>query len=102
MSYGDFTGYAPLSTCAFWPVPPTSRPHPIEVRDLPPLLVISTTGDPATPYQSGVNLAKQLNGSLLTFDGTQHTVALQGNQCVDDIVTRYFVDLTVPPPDARC
>jgi hypothetical protein len=29
-------------------------------------------------------------------------VALQGNQCVDDIVTRYFVDLTVPPPDARC
>jgi pimeloyl-ACP methyl ester carboxylesterase len=102
MSYGDFTGYAPLSTCAFWPVPPTSRPHPIEVRDLPPLLVISTTGDPATPYQSGVNLAKQLNGSLLTFDGTQHTVALQGNQCVDDIVTRYLVDLTVPPPDSRC
>ena len=23
----EFTGHAPLSTCAFWPVPPTSTPH---------------------------------------------------------------------------
>ena len=29
MSYGEFTGHAPLGTCAFWPVPPTrlSRPR---------------------------------------------------------------------------
>ena len=25
MSYGEFTGHAPMSTCAFWPVP---RPAP--------------------------------------------------------------------------
>jgi pimeloyl-ACP methyl ester carboxylesterase len=102
MSYGEFTGNAPLSTCAFWPVPPTSQPHTISVQDLPPVLVISTTGDPATPYQAGVELADQLHGALLTYDGTQHTVALEGNSCVDDIVTRYFVDVTVPAPGARC
>jgi hypothetical protein len=38
----------------------------------------------------------------LTFDGTQHTVALQGNPCVDGIVTRYLVDLTLPPPESQC
>ncbi len=102
MNYGEFTGYAPLSTCAFWPVPPTSQPHPIAVKDLPPVLVISTTGDPATPYQAGVDLANQLHGALLTFQGTQHTVALEGNSCVDEIVVRYFIDVTVPPPGARC
>ncbi len=102
MSYGEFTGYAPLSTCAMWPVPPTSEPHQISVKGLPPILVVSTTNDPATPYQAGVDLAKQLGGSLLTFEGTQHTVVFQGNACVDDIAAKYLVDVTVPPPGARC
>ncbi|MGE2722922.1 alpha/beta hydrolase [Mycolicibacterium celeriflavum] len=102
MSYGEFTGHAPLGTCAFWPVPPTSEPHELKVEGLPPTLVVSTTNDPATPYQAGVELAKQLGGTLVTFQGTQHTVVFQGNKCVDDIAARYLVDLTVPPPDTTC
>jgi pimeloyl-ACP methyl ester carboxylesterase len=102
MSYGEFTGHAPLGTCAFWPVPPTSQPHEISVKDLPPVLVISTTNDPATPYKAGVDLAKQLGSTLVTFDGTQHTVVFQGNKCIDDIAAKYLVDVTVPPPGTRC
>ncbi len=102
MSYGDFTGHAPLSTCAFWPVPPTGNPHVAHAPGLPPVLVISTTGDPATPYQAGVDLAKQLGGGLLTYKGTQHTVAFQGEQCVDDYVANYLVDLKLPPAGATC
>ncbi|WP_319446351.1 MULTISPECIES: alpha/beta hydrolase [unclassified Mycobacterium] len=102
MSYGEFTGDAPLNSCAFWPVPPTSTPHQISVSGLPQVLVVSTTNDPATPYQAGVDLAKELGGSLLTFEGTQHTVVFQGNACVDDIAAKYLVDLVVPPPGARC
>jgi pimeloyl-ACP methyl ester carboxylesterase len=102
MNYGQFTGFAPMDTCAYWPVPPTSQPHEISVKGLPPTLVISTTNDPATPYQAGVDLAKQLGGVLLTYDGTQHTVAFQGKQCVDDIVASYLIDLKVPAPDTRC
>ena len=102
MSYGEFTGHAPMSTCAFWPVPPTSTPHSVSPAGLPPVLVISTTGDPATPYQAGVDLAKQLGGALLTFNGTQHTVAFQGQQCVDDFVAAYLVDLKLPPKGATC
>ena len=102
MSYGEFTGHAPLATCAFWPVPPTSEPHELKVEGLPPTLVVSTTNDPATPYQAGVELAKQLGGALVTFEGTQHTVVFQGNRCVDDIAARYVIDLAVPPKDTTC
>lgn len=93
---------AALDQCAFWPTPPTSKPHVPQVHDLPATLVVSTTGDPATPYQAGVDLAKALGGSLLTFEGTQHTVALRGVRCVDDIVNSYLVDLKLPPPGTRC
>lgn len=102
MSYGDFTGNAPLGTCAFWPVPPTSTPHELKIDGLPPTLVVSTTNDPATPYQAGVDLARQLGGALLTYEGTQHTVVFQGNSCVDDIAARYLLDGAVPPPGAKC
>jgi pimeloyl-ACP methyl ester carboxylesterase len=102
MSYGQFTGLAPLDTCAFWPIPATGDQHEIKVSGLPPILVVSTTNDPATPYKAGVDLAQQLGGTLLTFDGTQHTVVFQGNTCVDDIAARYLVDVVVPPPNTRC
>jgi pimeloyl-ACP methyl ester carboxylesterase len=102
MSYGKFTGDAPLGTCAFWPVPPTSEPHVISAPGLAPTLVVSTTQDPATPYKAGVDLAKQLGGALLTFDGTQHTIVFQGNSCIDDYATAYLIDGTVPPPGAKC
>jgi pimeloyl-ACP methyl ester carboxylesterase len=102
MSYGKFTGDAPLSTCAFWPVPPTSEPHVIDAPGLPPTMVVSTTHDPATPYRAGVDLAEQLHGGLLTFDGTQHTVVFQGNDCVDADATRYLIDGALPAPDAKC
>jgi hypothetical protein len=72
------------------------------VAGLPPVLVVSTTQDPATPYQAGVNLANALHGGLLTFEGTQHTVFLQGNGCVDTAGVRYLVDLQLPPAGTRC
>ena len=101
-SYGQFTGDAPRGVCAFWPVPPTSGPHAIWAPGLPKALVISTTHDPATPYEDGVHLAEQLQAALLTVEGTQHTAAFYGDDCVDFIVTRYLIDLELPPQDARC
>jgi pimeloyl-ACP methyl ester carboxylesterase len=89
--------------CAFWPVPNTGEPHTPSVSGLPQVMVISVTNDPATPYQAGVNLAKGLGARLLTVEGNQHTVALQGTPCVDDIVTKYFVDpATLPAEGTRC
>jgi hypothetical protein len=78
------------------------QPHVPNVPNLPPTLVVSTTGDPATPYKAGVDLAKGLKGSLVTYNGTQHTIALQGNKCVDDAVTTYLIDLKTPATDPNC
>jgi pimeloyl-ACP methyl ester carboxylesterase len=91
-----------LDACGFWPVPATDGPHVPQVPGLAAPLVVSTTDDPATPYQSGVNLAKDLHASLLTKVGDQHTASFQGFPCVDAIVTRYLVDGTPAPAGARC
>ncbi|NLU82851.1 alpha/beta hydrolase [Rhodococcus sp. HNM0569] len=99
---GRGTGQAPLDVCAFWSVPPTGEPHEIAVDGLPPVMVVSTTGDPATPYQAGVDLARQLGGTLLTYDGTQHTVVLDGVACVDEAAARYLEDPAASPPELRC
>lgn len=93
---------AALDSCAFWPAPVTSRTDAPKADGIPPLLVISTTGDPATPYEAGVNLAKALNSKLLTFEGVQHTVFLQGETCVDEIGVKYLIDQTLPADGTRC
>lgn len=93
---------AALGPCAYWPVPPTSRPHEPDVSGVPPVLVISTTNDPATPYQAGVELAEAMNGVLLTYEGTQHTVFLQGVACVDKTGVEYLINKTLPPAGKRC
>lgn len=99
---GRGTGSAPLDPCAFWPVPPTGTPHTVDAPGLPPVVVVSTTQDPATPYQAGVELAKQLDAALITYRGTQHTVALNGVSCVDDPVVAYLTALAAPAPDLTC
>lgn len=88
--------------CSYWPVPNTSEPHLPKAAGLPPTLVISTTNDPATPYQAGVNLAKALGGFLLTYQSTQHTAFLQGSDCVDQVGVDYLVSLKLPAADPRC
>ncbi|WP_103380086.1 alpha/beta hydrolase [Pseudonocardia dioxanivorans] len=99
------TGLGPvdaLDPCAFWPVKPTSQPHVPHVSGLPPTVVVSVTGDPATPYEAGVDLAKALGGRLIKVDGNQHTASLQGNACVDGAVAAYLTDLTLPPDGLEC
>ncbi|MET3806476.1 pimeloyl-ACP methyl ester carboxylesterase [Nakamurella sp. UYEF19] len=89
--------------CAYWPVPPTLEPHILKVPGLPKVVVISTTGDPATPYAAGVHLAKQLGANLITYQGTRHTAYLTaGSKCVDAAGNAYLIDLTLPGTDAKC
>lgn len=83
-------------------MPPTGGPGKPVVTGLAPVLVVSTTGDPATPYAAGVALAQALSGRLLTYDGTQHTAFLQGIRCVDDAGTNYLTELTLPADGTRC
>ncbi|MGH3823065.1 MAG: alpha/beta hydrolase [Pseudonocardiaceae bacterium] len=91
-----------LDNCAFWPVPPTDKPHRPQAPGMPTVMVISTMGDPATPYQAGVNLAEDIKARVLTFDGNRHTAFLQGNSCVDRAGINYLVTLELPAEGTRC
>jgi pimeloyl-ACP methyl ester carboxylesterase len=90
--------------CALWPTPAQPiGPVPKSTKGLPPVVVISTTNDPATPYRNGVRVAKQIPGArLVTNVGEGHTVFAQGKACIDDTVTTYLVDLDPPRNGLRC
>ena len=88
--------------CPVWPVPPDPL-GAITAPGTPPILVVSTTGDPATPYENGVTVADRLASAvLLTNEGEGHTVVFQGSSCVDGVVVDYLVDQRVPDAGARC
>jgi pimeloyl-ACP methyl ester carboxylesterase len=76
----------------------------VRVRGSAPILVIGTTGDPATPYPGAEVMVSRIAGStLLTFDSTEHTAFGRGiSTCVDDAVSTYLVAGTLPAPGARC
>ena len=89
--------------CATWPAPPVSTPRPVRAEGAPPVVVVGTTGDPATPYAWSVALAGQLaSGVLLTSTGEGHTVYRAGGPaCVVGAVDTYL--LTGQAPGAlRC
>lgn len=88
--------------CSLWPVDPVESPNPLDAAGAPPILVVGTLGDPATPFQWAESLADILSsGVLLTAEGEQHTAYLT-NPCVTDAVNAYLIDLEVPPEGTRC
>ena len=88
--------------CAIWPAEEEPLPT-VTAPGTPPILVVSTRNDPATPYEAGVRTAERLeSGVLLTYEGDGHTVVGQGVECVDDIVASYLVDLEPPEDGTTC
>ena len=47
--------------CAFWPVPAERTPEAVSAKGAPPIVVVGSTGDPATPYAWAVALSKELD-----------------------------------------
>ena len=72
-------------------------------RGAAPILVVGTTGDPATPYEWAVALADQLDsGVLVSYEGEGHTAYNKSNACVYDAVEWFLIDGTVPASDPMC
>jgi len=90
-----------LLPCAFWPKA-TLEPRRVRAREAPPILVIGSTGDAATPLAQAERVAADLeHGALLTVELAGH-IALGDSACATDVATRYLVDLATPAPGARC
>lgn len=90
-------------TCAVWPIAAEPDTTPVQATGAPPILVVGTTGDPATPYAWAQALAASLDdGRLLTYEGFVHTAYLAGSDCVDEAVDSYLLDATLPAEGTVC
>jgi len=89
--------------CASWPVHVDELPGPVRAPGAPPILVIGTTHDPATPMTWARSLATQLDsGVLLTRDGDGHTAIGSGSRCVARAVAAYLLNDAVPARGTVC
>lgn len=86
-----------------WPTSHAKR-QPISAEGAPPIMVVGTTHDPATPYVMSQNLAKELSsGVLVTWEGWNHTAySKSGSKCVATAVEGYFLRNVVPTTDVQC
>lgn len=93
----------PQVSCSGW-VEPRAVPtldYSLELGN--PILVLGTTGDPATPYQQAVALAELMSGAtLITYQGDGHTVYAGISDCVDELVDAYLIDGEIPAGDSVC
>jgi pimeloyl-ACP methyl ester carboxylesterase len=87
--------------CTYWPG--KRDPYPAgKANGAPPIVVVGTTGDPATPYENTAHLADMLGtGRVLTWEGEGHT-AYPSTDCIVKAVDGYLIDLTVPKEGLRC
>ncbi|MGN6252365.1 MAG: alpha/beta hydrolase [Marmoricola sp.] len=92
-----------LSTCSTWPVRSGQHSQALHAPGAPPILVLGTTRDPATPLAWAQGLASELDsGVLVTRDGDGHTAYHRGNGCIDALVESYLVAGKVPRNGTSC
>jgi hypothetical protein len=89
--------------CAAWPQLKRRAAAPIVAHGAPPILVVGTTNDPATPYRWAVGLSSELESSvLLTYHGEGHTAYALSNHCIDGGVDAYLIELQMPAAGTVC
>jgi pimeloyl-ACP methyl ester carboxylesterase len=88
--------------CAYWPGRAQTPPAAAHAPGAPPILVIGSTGDPATRYSWAQALAKQLpRATLLTRVGPGHT-AYGSSACIRKWADHYLQTLEMPPARTVC
>jgi len=108
-SVAKFTAVAPRLganfaygyVCTNWPVEQVPK---VKATGLGagPIVVVGTTGDPATPLEATRKMAKALEkGVLIIVEAEQHT-GYGANACVVNAVDAYLINLTIPANELVC
>ena len=93
----------PDAYCQGWGHTSSRKREKITASGAAPILVVGTTGDPATPYAWSEALAEQLeSGQLLTWKGNGHTAYGRSNDCVKKAVDTYLLNGTMPDKGLTC
>lgn len=91
-TFGPYLGHSGI-TCAEWPHGPVNEPFEPTAEDVDEMLLIGTTGDPATPAEWAENIHEMVPASsLLIHEGEGHLAYRPGNDCVVDLVDAYLLD----------
>jgi pimeloyl-ACP methyl ester carboxylesterase len=92
-----------LTNCSGVRVRSSEKPRDVRAVGAPPIVVVGTSRDPATPMKWAEALAAQLeSGVLVRRDGDGHTGYHSGNDCVDEAVEAYLIEGTVPTDGLSC
>ncbi|NAZ88185.1 alpha/beta hydrolase, partial [Kineococcus indalonis] len=99
------TGWAQTrQPCGYWERPPLSLPRP-DGRDLPPVLLVASERDAATPLEGVLRTHQALPSSRLVTvrnEGDHVVYASIGNPCVDGLVDRFLATGAAPTADTTC
>ncbi|MFD4667298.1 alpha/beta hydrolase [Streptomyces halstedii] len=102
--FGPFLAWDTAGWCADWPVEGERDTPEASAPGAAPILVVGTTGDPATPYEGARRMADELGkgvGVLLTNEGEGHG-AYGESRCVTSLVDAYLLDGKVPEDGRSC
>jgi pimeloyl-ACP methyl ester carboxylesterase len=99
---GDFWAWGSVP-CATWKAKDDDRyVGPWNRQTANPILLVNNFFDPATSFESAVNLSDQLNNAhLLPVAGYGH-VAFGASACASQAIDRYLIDLAMPADDLLC
>ncbi|MEU9705149.1 alpha/beta hydrolase [Streptomyces sp. NPDC047981] len=102
--FGAFLAWDTAGWCAEWPVKGLRADPAASAPGAAPILVVGTTGDPATPYEGAERMAKELGagvGVLVSNEGEGHG-AYGTAACVTRTIDAYLLDGKVPAYGTRC
>ncbi|MCM2389047.1 alpha/beta hydrolase [Streptomyces albipurpureus] len=102
--FGPYLAWDLAGWCADWPVPGEWVTPEVSAKSADPILVIGTTGDPATPYEGAQKMADELGqgvGVLVTNKGEGHG-AYGTSKCVTKTVDGYLLEGKVPVDGKTC
>lgn len=89
--------------CMNWPFPPKLTKGSVTGAGANPVVILGTTGDPATPYNWSVSLNEQLENSvLLTLVGEGHLAYDERVPCINGPVDNYFITGELPVDGLTC
>jgi hypothetical protein len=98
--FGPYLAYGGL-TCKYFGQSQEVKILPLKTTN--PIVVIGTTGDPATPYEWAEGLHRILSNSVLvSLTSEGHTGQGQGNACVDNAVDTYLLQGATPKRNLFC
>ncbi|MEV7004650.1 alpha/beta hydrolase [Streptomyces sp. NPDC093982] len=102
--FGAYYAWTQLLQCTDWPIEGKATGPDVSAKGSAPIVLVGTTGDPATPYEGTRHMAEQLGagvGIQVTSKGQGHG-AYGTSTCVTNTVNAYLLHHVLPKNGTTC